>query len=96
MAPKLSGPWGRCFSGIGPVQLEQIAQAVSSLGDNSYDNYLRMLPYITSAPDDKGAQEQARYSKNYASAMRHLASMIRALVPRAGRADKTRDKKERK
>ena len=94
MAPKLTGPWGRCFRGIGPVQLEQIAQAVSSLGDNSYNNYLRMVPYISSAPDDKGAQEQARYSKNYASAMRHLASMIRALVPRAGRADKNTNKRK--
>lgn len=76
-------PFGAAFEGIGPVQLEAIARAIDTLAmqaEEASDRAKQAGAVIGKCPVIEG---QYRYWRNFSSSARHIATMVRMLVPRA-------------
>lgn len=83
MTSSKKGAWGRSLRGIGPVQIEQIATAISGLTVGPAGDIEKIRGWLKLHPEDDASRKQLVYWQNYISTCRHIAALLRQSAPRA-------------
>lgn len=75
-------PLARSLSGIGPVQIEEIAAAIDGLTNGPARDVANLHSWLRLNPSDSASRAQLSYWQNYISALKHVSSLFRQQVVR--------------